>query len=191
MDIKTMLAAAVLLPLAGTAHAQDGQSAMETLRIAGAASPACVVRGATANAANNATFAPNGAAGGTITITQLVDLATAAPMASDIALDLPVVCNSAHRLIVLSQSGGLLRQGGQASNALRPNGFADFLPYRLEVAWGGLTLANASNGQAPFAIDEGAMVGDLRLRVSTPAGGGALTAGRYDDTITIRFEPAS
>lgn len=191
MSIKLFLAAAPLLALAATAQAQDSQSANEALRLYADAAPACVISGATATAAQNATFASTGSSSGTINITQLADLATAQPLASEIALDLPVTCNAAHRLVILSDTGGLLRAGGSAANSLRPNGFADLLPYQLEIDWAGSNRTIESNALGGLNIVEGAAVGALRLRVSTRAGGGALTAGQYDDTITIRFEPAS
>lgn len=182
---------AALAGLAVPAAAQDVQGATEALRFQGAAAPACVVGGVTAGSATNATFAALGEAGGTINITQLVDPETAEPRQSDIALDLPVVCNAAHRLIIESRQGGLLRQGGSSSNVLADGVFADLLPYRIDLAWGSIERALASNDGTSVNVVDGARMGDLRMRISTAAGGGALTAGRYDDTITIRLEPAS
>lgn len=191
MSRRILIASAPILCLAAPVHAQDSQSVTETLRLFADAAPACVVSEASLSSAANATFAASGSSGGTITITQLADPETAEPRSSEIALELPVVCNAAHRLIVQSGAGGLLRAGGQASNALRPNGFADFLTYQLNLDWAGSSLSGASNGLTGFVLNEGAATGRMRLRISTEAGGGALTAGRYDDTITIRFEPAS
>lgn len=188
---RILLASVPLLAIAMPAQAQDSQSVTETLRLFADAAPACVVSEASLTSAANASFAASGATGGTITITQLADPETAEPRASDIALELPVVCNAAHRLVVLSGSGGLLRAGGQSTNGLRPNGFADFLTYQLDLDWAGSSLSGASNGLTGFALNEGAATGRMRLHISTQAGGGALTAGQYDDTITIRFEPAS
>jgi hypothetical protein len=54
-----------------------------------------------------------------------------------------------------------------------------------------MQLAAASTDSANLSLDDEARQGELRLQVSTQPGGGALTAGRYDDTITIRFEPAA
>lgn len=191
MRRRIILASAPLLAIATPVQAQDSQSVTETLRLFADAAPACVVSEASLSSAANASFSASGASGGTITITQLADPETAEPRSSEIALELPVVCNAAHRLVVLSGAGGLLRAGGLASNGLRPNGFADFLPYQLDLDWAGATLSGASNGLTGFSLNEGAAVGRMRLRISTQAGGGVLTAGQYDDTITIRFEPAS
>jgi hypothetical protein len=176
---------------ASPALAQDGQSANEAVRVFAEAQPGCVVRDVAAINTANATFASNGSAGGTITISQLVDPQTAEPRSSSIDLSLPVVCNSAHRVVISSTQGGLLRQGGRRGNILNPDGFGDLLPYTINVDWGELQLAAASTESTDLIIDDEARQGELRLRVSTDQGGGALTAGRYDDTITIRFEPAS
>jgi hypothetical protein len=190
MDRKWIMLAP-LLGMASAAGAQDGQSANEAVRVFAEAQPGCVVRDVAAVNTANATFVSNGSAGGTITISQLVDPQTAEPRASTIDLSLPVVCNAAHRLVISSTQGGLLRQGGQRGNVLTPNNFADLLPYSIRVDWGELQLAATSTETASLAVDDEARQGELRLRVSTNPGGGALTAGRYDDTITIRFEPAT
>lgn len=181
----------LLLACASPSWAQDGQSANEAVRVFAEAQPGCVVRDVAAIGTANATFASNGSAGGTITISQLVDPQTAEPRSSSIDLSLPVVCNAAHRLVITSTQGGLLRQGGQRGNVLNPDNFADLLPYSIRVDWGGLQLAAMSTESANLSVDDEARQGELRLRVSTEPGGGALTAGRYDDTITIRFEPAA
>lgn len=179
----------VAVPLA----AQDSGTASDTLRVAGAAPAACVVASdsPTAAGAVNAVFSPDGIGGGSIEITQLVDPQTAQPLASDIELTLGVVCNAAHRLVVTSGDGGLLRAGGSPNNMLSPDAFADLLPYSLEVDWGGTSLTGRSNAGAALSTQQPARNGALRLRVETEEGGGALVAGRYSDNITIRFEPAS
>jgi hypothetical protein len=187
---RRIMLAPLLLAAANPALAQDGQSANEALRVYAEAQPGCVVRDVLAINTANATFASNGSAGGTITISQLVDPQTAEPRSSSIDLSLPVVCNAAHRLVISSTQGGLLRQGGQRGNVLTPDNFADMLPYSLRVDWGAMQLAGVST-DSDLSIDDEARQGELRLQVSTQPGGGALTAGRYDDTITIRFEPAS
>lgn len=173
------------------ATATTGQ-AEEALRLFASAAPACVVRGASATGNGvNATFAGDGRGGGTIAISQLVDPGSAEPRASEIELALPVVCNSAHRLVITSSDGGLLRDGGNPANGLAPDTFADIVPYRLSADWGSATLSGTSARGGELSTAQGAEAGELRLRVATDQGGGVLTAGRYADSITIRFEPAS
>ena len=189
---RTIISFAALLAPTALA-AQDSSTAGDTLRVFAGAPAACVVtaQGPTATGAVNAVFTPDGTGGGSIEITQLVDPQTAEPRASDIELTLPVICNAAHRLVVTSGDGGLLRAGGRANNVLSPNAFADLLPYSIAVDWGGASLAGRSNAAASLATQQPARNGALRLRIATDQGGGALVAGRYSDNITIRFEPAS
>lgn len=180
-----------VLACAAPAFAQGLESGNETLRVNADAAPACVVRSAAASGAVNAVFTPDGQGGGTIAITQLVDPQTAEPRASSVDLTLPVTCNAAHRLVIASADGGLLRVGGVAGNRLAPGGFADLMPYSVDVEWGGAVSGGSSDGGTIVALDRAATHGELRLRVATAPGGGALTAGNYADSITLRFEPAS
>jgi hypothetical protein len=184
--------ALILLAAAPVAAQNTGNTATQTLRVAAEAAPACVIDAATASrGAVNAAFTPDGNGGGTIAIAELVDPQTAEPRASSIDLALPVRCNAAHRLVVFSTRGGLLRAGGQQTNRLTRNGFADLLPYRIDVDWAGNSGSASSDAGPALAGTQSASNGELRVRVAIDAGGGALVAGRYSDAITIRFEPAS
>lgn len=178
-------------PLFAPAFAQGLESGNETLRVNAEAAPACVVRPVAASGAVNAVFTPDGQGGGTIAITQLVDPLTAEPRAASVDLALPVTCNAAHRLVIASADGGLLRAGGQAGNRLAPNRFADILPYSVDVDWGGANSGGSSDSGTIITLDRAATHGEMRLRVTTAPGGGVLTAGDYGDSITLRFEPAS
>ena len=122
MNRRPLLALLALAAAAAPLSAQDtGASATRTLRLAAIAGPACVIDSATAaRGAVNAAFTPDGNGGGTIAIAELVDPQTAEPRASSIDLALPVRCNAAHRLVVVSNQGGLLRAGGQQTNRLTP-----------------------------------------------------------------------
>lgn len=185
-------AAIALLGLSSAASAQDLSNTSEAVRVFAAAQPACVVSAAASTGgALNAVFTPDGTGGGAIAITQLVDPQTAEPRASSIELSLPVVCNAAHRLSVVSDTGGLLRAGGQPANRLAPDAFADLLPYTIGVDWAGTTLQVPSDRTGGIETDQPARNGELRLRIGTANGGGLLTAGNYADTVTIQFEPAS
>ena len=188
---RLLIAAALLVPLSGPAAAQDLANASEAVRLFAESAPSCVVTSAaSASGAVNAIFSPDGTGGGAVAITQLVDPQTSQPHAASIELALPVVCNAAHRLLVTSDSGGLLREGGQATNRLAPQAFGDLLPYEIDVDWGTDRLAgNSAEGGIETA--QPAQNGELRLRIGTAEGGGLLTAGNYTDTVTIRFEPAS
>lgn len=173
------------------ALAQGVETGDETLRVNADALPACVVRPAAASDAVNAVFTPDGQGGGTIAITQLVDPQTAEPRASSVDLTLPATCNAAHRLVISSADGGLFRAGGARGNRLGNGGFADVMPYSVDVEWGGASSGGSSDAGTILALDRAATHGELRLRVATAPGGGALTAGNYADSITLRFEPAS
>ena len=173
-------------PVAG----QSLDSGSEALRVNAEAPPACVVHTAAASGAVNAIFTPDGQGGGTIAITQLVDPQTAEPRAASVDLTLPVTCNAAHRLVIASADGGLLRAGGQPGNRLGSGTFADVMPYSVDVEWGGAASGTSGTGTI-VALDRAATHGELRLRVATVPGGGLLTAGAYADSITLRFEPAS
>lgn len=191
--MRRLILASFMVGAAVPAAAQDtGNSATRTLRVAAEAAPACVIDAAAASrGAFNASFTPDGNGGGTIAIAELVDPQTAEPRASSIDLALPVRCNAAHRLIIESARGGLLRAGGQQTNRLTRDGFADLLPYRIAVDWAGVTGSSASDAGPALNALQAAASGELRVSVKTDPGGGALVAGRYADSITIRFEPAT
>jgi hypothetical protein len=185
-------AAFALAALAAPAAGQDLANDTEAVRVFAAAPPSCVVSAApTSSAALNAVFTPDGTGGGAIAISQRVDPQTAEPRASRIDLALPVVCNAAHRLLVTSDRGGLLRAGGQVANRLAPDSFGDPLPYTIGGEWGGQALEGSSDRAGAIETAQPARNGELRLSIATADGGGLLTAGNYSDTVTIQFEPAS
>lgn len=176
-----------LLPSLATAQVVDtGQGRIELL---GQAPAACVLRAPVATNAINATFGSAGLAGGEIQVVQLANPQTAQAQAASIDLALPVICNSAHRLTIRSANGGLLRDGG-VSRVIAPiGGLGEFVAYQLDALWAGRDISVQSNVNNTILIESaGASAGDVRLRVSVSAGGGALVAGRYADAVIVEFQ---
>jgi hypothetical protein len=170
------------------ALAQDAAQASRSLYINGTAPTACVIRGAVASSAQNAVFSQVDAANGQITITQLVDQATALPLASNILISLPVTCNASHRVRIASREGGLLRAGGKRG---AEGGFAEFLPYQIGLDWAGAQVQQGSDRGAIIVSSPNGAVGSLNVRVATPAGGNPRVAGQNDDAIILQLEPAN
>lgn len=188
MQARYLLALGASAIAATPALAQDTSQSSRALYINGTAPSACVIRGPSAGAAQNAVFEAVDASHGQVTITQLVDQNTAEPRASDIQISLPVTCNASHRVRIASREGGLLRAGG---NRGASGGFVEFLPYQIGIDWAGSQIQQSSNG-GPIVLDApNGTIGNLNVRVATPGGGNPLVAGQYDDSITIQFEPAS
>lgn len=173
---------------AAPAAAQDTSRASQALQLSATARPACVIAGASATETSNAAFTALDASHGQVTITQLVDPETAQPRQSMAAISLPVTCNSAHRVTVVSSQGGLLRPGG---NRMASGAFSDFLPYRIAIDWAGRQAEQGSEAGALSVDAANGSTGALSLRLTTPQGGTPLTAGTYDDSIVIQFQPAS
>ena len=191
--MKTLLLGGVALALLPvTAQAQTLETGQGRLELAGQAPPACVLRAPTSSSGANATFSATGAATGEIRISELVDPQTAQPRAASINLVLPVICNSAHRLTITSGNGGMLRDGGNARNRQQSGGFGDFLGYQLSTAWAGRTVTTLTTTAPGLALDipDGG-AGDMSVTIAIPAGGGALVAGRYADSVIINFQAAS
>lgn len=176
-----------LLPSVASAQVVDsGQSRIEFL---GQAPAACVLRAPVATNAVNATFGSAGIAGGEVQIVQLANLQTAQAQAASIDLALPVICNSAHQLSIRSANGGLLRDGGTSRVVAPANGLGEFVAYQLGAVWAGRDITVQSNVASSILIESaGASAGDVRLRLSVSAGGAALIAGRYADTVIIEFQ---
>lgn len=186
------LAGALALIAALPTAAQTGDTAHGRIELAGRTPPACVIRTARAGNASNASFVGAGPSSGEIRIAELVDPQTAQPRAAQMVIELPVVCNAAHRLTLTSANGGLLRDGGNPGNRQTAAGFADLLGYQLDANWDNrvLTLNAAASPLATLDVPDG-MAGDLSLRLSIPAGGGPLVAGRYSDTVVIELHVSS
>lgn len=185
------LATAPFALLPGTALAQETGLDSQRVEILGTAPAACVLDAPTAANGVNASFSSGSTSTGQIEITQFVDPASANPVTSSIELALPVICNASHELTVRSGNGGLLRDGGSVSRRQGPTVFADFVTYDVSLDWAGRTVSQRSDAGTMLVVGGNARAGDMALRISTPAGGGPLTAGRFDDTIIVEFRAAN
>ncbi|MDE1918929.1 MAG: hypothetical protein KGH96_23015 [Sphingomonadales bacterium] len=180
------------LALAATpAMAQDTSSAARPLNILGTAPTSCVLGAPSVVSSANASFTLQSSNAGEVRITQLVNPQTANPQAASLDLSLPVICNAAHTVTVRSTNGGLLRDGGSAANLRSNTDFGDFVDYTIALRWSGRNLSQSSTSGALALAMSNAASGDADLRISTPSGGGVLTAGRYSDTVIIAFQPAN
>lgn len=183
----------VALLFASTASAQSANPGNQMLELAGEAQPACVLNTPSATSSNNASFAASGANSGQVTITQLVDNLSAQSLPSSIELNLPVICNASHRVLVRSANGGLLRAGAapSAARAASISGFAEFLVYDVAIDWSGQRLERSSRTGNGILASNRPAAGDMRMRIATPAGTGPLIAGQYNDSIVIEFQVAN
>ncbi len=185
--ILPVIAAAVAVALPQMALAQEAARASQNLELSATAPSACVVRAPRAISSANSTFQANGAAGGQVTITRLVDPDTAEPRATTVEIAVPATCNASHRVSAVSGRGGLQRLGAAGAPG---TGFSEFLAYSMRMGWAGVQREQASN-QGPLALSvANGATGDLVLRVATAAGGTPLVAGQYDDSIVIQLQPA-
>lgn len=186
--VPALLATSVAAQAQTISPNDTGQGRLE---IAGRAPPACVLNAPTASGGQNASFSGTGATSGEILITEFGDPQTAQPRGAAINLALPVICNAAHRLTVTSSNGGLLRDGGNARNRQSPTGFGEFVGYQISATWAGqnASMLTANNSVLAIAAADGG-AGDMGLTITVPPGGGALVAGRYADTVTVKFEAA-
>jgi len=192
--IALILPALLATGVAAQAQAQivnPNDTGQGRLEIAGRAPPACVLNAPTASGGQNATFTGTGATSGEIRIVEFGDPQTAQPRGAAINLALPVICNAPHRLTITSTNGGLLRDGGNARNRQSPNGFGEFVGYRISASWAGqnASVQTINNNVLAIATADGG-AGDMDLTIAVPPGGGALVAGRYADTVTVLFEAA-
>jgi hypothetical protein len=155
------------------------------LDIVGDAPNACVISSAGSSAGANAVFRSLTAGAAEVRITEMIDPQTGAARASSISILLPIICNSAHRLLLRSGNGGLLREGG--SRQAGAGGFREFVPYQLSAVWSGQSAANASD-QGPVVINvaDGA-AGDASVTIDVSGGGAPLVGGGYSDAVVIEL----
>lgn len=191
--MKPLVSLLALSLVAAPAAAQTTETGGQMLELAGESRAACVFSTPTALNPTNAVFNVTGASSAQVTITQLVDNLNAQSLASSIELNLPVICNASHRVLLRSANGGLLRAGaapGATRNA-GATGFAEFLAYDVALDWSGQQLQRSSRtGSATLNSNQPA-AGDMRIRIATPAGTGPLIAGQYNDSIVIEFQVAN
>ena len=185
--IRSLIVSIALLAPAGLAAQQVADLSQGRLEIQGTAHPACVIKGPSSAVGNNMRFDPAGPSAGQIGITNFVDN-NAVSRGGTIDIALPVVCNSAHRVIVRSSNGGLRRQGA----AVQGNQFAQFFPYRVTTQWGGQNGQLTTDQGGALTIDTGeARAGQLSLQISLAAGGRPLVAGTYSDQIVVELQAAN
>ncbi|MEN9719118.1 MAG: hypothetical protein RIQ99_1996 [Pseudomonadota bacterium] len=181
-----------LLIAAPPVQAQVLDTATRRIDLAGTAPAACVIAQPTASQTVNASYAATGTTSGQITIAQLVDSQNATSLESAIRLDLPVTCNSSHRVTVRSANGALVRTGAAAATtALLPGGFAEAVNYQLGVNWAGATRSFGSDARQTAIDTPQPAKGELTLNFSTAAGSGPLVAGQYTDSIVVELIPAN
>jgi hypothetical protein len=173
------------------ALAQSTDTGLQSLDIAAIANPACLMRGPSATAGVNARFQTVSASTGEIQIVELVNPQTAQPRATSISIAMPVICNSAHRLSIVSRNGGLKRVSANERNQ-SGGGFADFLPYALNANWAGQSLSQSSEVRSGININAAnAGAGNMTIGFSVSAGNTPLVAGAYTDSLTIEFRAAN
>lgn len=191
MKTAPLLLVAATLATASAAGAQtlsSGPQATSRLDVIGVAPSACVLSPPRAAGGTNASFATQGVQGGVVRFTEFVDPQTAAPRAASITLDFPVVCNSAHRLIVRTDGAGLARVAGPAPAA----GFRDSLDFQVTADWAGRTATGQSN--VPIPIDlrtANGAAGQLNLLIDVPGGGAPLVSGDYAGTLVVELEASN
>ena len=180
--------AALLLLLAPSALAgQTPQTGQGRLEIVGEAPGACVVRGPATATATNASYTSTGPSGGQLRITEMVG-AQSQSRGATADLALTVVCNSPHRLVLRSENGGMLRNGGRAGATSGP--FAEFLPYEFRANWLGRDASSTSNGPGPLVMQSNqGGAGQLSLGGVLPEGI-RLAGGDYRDAVILEFRAA-
>ncbi|MBW8893764.1 MAG: hypothetical protein JF617_17240 [Burkholderiales bacterium] len=193
-----MKAALVLAPfvlgavLVAVAPAQaqtvsTGERASNRLDLFGVAPSACVLSPPSSAAGTNASFTAQGAQG-VVRLTQFIDPQTAQPRDAVISLGFPVVCNSAHRLVVRTDGAGLARTAGPAPAA----GFRDSLGFQLSADWAGLTATGSSTSLTPISLQTAnGAAGQMNLIVNITGGGAPMVAGDYAGTLVVEIEASN
>jgi hypothetical protein len=180
-------AVAILLLAPSALAAQTPQTGQGRLEIVGEAPGACVLRGPATATATNASYMSTGPSSGQLRITEMVSSPQSLSRGATADLALTVVCNSPHRLVLRSENGGMLRNGGRAGSA---GPFAEFLPYQFRANWLGRDASSASNGPGPLVMESNqGGAGQLLLAVDVPEGI-RLAGGDYRDSVILEFRAA-
>ncbi len=185
MRIRLAALALPLLAPSGLA-AQTPQTGQGRLEIVGEAPGACVIRGPAAVTATNASYGSAGPSAGRLRITEMVGPESESrAVTADVELN--VVCNSPHRLVLRSENGGMRRIGAAGG----PQGpFAELLPYRFRASWLGREASSATDGGGALVMDSNrGGAGLLSLGVAVPPGV-KLVAGDYRDSVILEFRAA-
>lgn len=184
------LALGAVLVAVASAQAQTvstGQRASNRLDLFGVAPSACVLSPPSSAAGTNASFTAQGAQG-VVRLTQFIDPQTAQPRDAVISLGFPVVCNSAHRLVVRTDGAGLARTAGPAPAP----GFRDSLGFQLSADWAGLTATGSSTSLTPISLQTAnGAAGLMNLIVNITGGGAPMVAGDYAGTLVVEIEASN
>lgn len=184
------LALGAVLIAAASAQAQTastGERASNRLDLFGVAPSACVLSPPSSAAGTNASFTAQGAQG-VVRLTQFIDPQTAQPRDAVISLGFPVVCNSAHRLVVRTDGAGLARTAGPAPAP----GFRDSLGFQLSADWAGLTATGSSTSLTPISLQTAnGAAGLMNLIVNITGGGAPMVAGDYAGTLVVEIEASN
>lgn len=187
MMIRPIILSLALLAPSAVAAQETFDPSLGRVEILGTADPACVIRAPSAAVGTNMRFEPLSASAGQIGITEFVDQ-NAVSRGGSIEINLPVICNSAHRVVVRSGNGGLRRVGA----TVQAGPFAQFVPYSVAAQWGGQQALLATNQGGSVLIDSGqARAGLVGLTISVAAGGQPLVAGTYSDQIVVELQAAN
>jgi hypothetical protein len=191
--MKNLLPLMAIVAFAGFASpllAQESLPAYDgsgRLAFGGDAARACVIGSPEATGGSNAFLSARGDGTSTVTITRLVDPATAEPVASSINLGFAVICNHAHTVSLRSGGQGLrLQTAGTAGP-----GFASDLDYRLTLNWAGQNRQAQARTGGLLVNSPNAAAGTLNVAIETPGAGRPLVAGTYADTMIVELTPAS
>lgn len=187
--LRAPLLAALLLVPAGAAQPQTANlstgpgAGRQQLEIVGSSAPSCLIQPGVTAQGSNATFQADSASAGTVQIGQFADASTAQANAMQIRLTLPLICNSAHSIVLHSRNGGMLRIGGSRTTS---GAFGEFLPYRVSSDWAGMTGSARSDDakNLQFNVPNGGQ-GLLTVDIAIDKGTAPLVAGSYEDTLQI------
>lgn len=127
-----------------------------------------------------------------ITITEMVDNATATLKPAGMELSLHVVCNVSHQITITSTRGALVPQEQVVATT---GDFLKEIKYRATARWGGQTIVLLANNPAgPRAETRniaGARTGDFSLEIRMDAADNDLTvpvlATTYSDVFRIEI----
>ncbi len=188
----SLIAASLALVTASAAAAQTTSPGLDKagsrLDIFGTAPSACVLSPPTAATGANAAFVVQAGQAGVIRFTQFVDPQTSQPRASSINLVFPIVCNSAHRLIVRTDGNGLVRTPGAAPAV----GFRDRVGFQVSADWAGVSASGSSASLTPIDLQTAnGAAGQLNLLVDVTGGGTPLVAGAYAGTLIVELEASN
>ncbi len=169
-------------------------SAEQTVTILGQAEQLCILEAPSQAAVTSSNF--NAPVGSTFVITELADPDTLSTRAANVTVAFPAMCNSVHRVTLLTENNGLWRDFGGVPSG----GFGNAVPYQANIQWAGdqqmLTADAAGRYQAQQSMLVGVPAsGDILVEIEVSAGatnastGAPLLAGDYADILRLTVEP--